>query len=326
MSVATPRWGKYTELRPDALAAIRAAVPVAYLPWGALEWHGPHLPLGLDGMIAEDVAERIVQCTGGVLLPTTWWPITAMPHAASLAIDSETVRHLWADIFAQLAGADWRVIVVISGHYAPAHELVLMESAMQAMQQHAGLLVLALPPLALVDEEMLDHGALWETSVLLALRANLVDLDALGTGALSPADSGVLGRDPRGLASASLGNTTLDLAVKRMAGAVEQLLHEGSVASLKVLYERRRVRYQTYIDHCKHASPEEAAQIWWESMTASVGDQPPTSDEPAPDDPITRGPAADGAARNERQDQDPGKVNGRLKAKEWGSDNSTGNR
>jgi creatinine amidohydrolase len=326
MSAATPRWGKYTELRPDALAAIRAAVPVAYLPWGALEWHGPHLPLGLDGMIAEGVAERIAQRTGGVLLPTTWWPITTLPHAASLAIDSETVRQLWTDIFDRLAGAGWRVIVVISGHYAPAHELVLMETAMQAMQQHDDLLVLALPPLALVDEEMLDHGALWETSVLLALRANLVDLDALGTGTLTPADSGVLGRDPRGLASPSLGNTTLDLAVKRMTGAVEQLLHAGNVASLQVLYERRRVRYQTYIDHCKNASPEEAAQIWWESMTAPAGDQPPTTDEPAPDDPITHGPATDGAVQNERQDQDPGKVNGRLKAKEWGSDNSTGNR
>jgi len=106
---------------------------------------------------------------------------------------------------------------------------------------------------------------------------------------------------------------------------VEQLLHAGSVASLQVLYERRRVRYQTYIDHCKTASPEEAAQSWWESMTAPAGDQSPTTDEPAPDDPITQGPAADDAARNERQDQDPGKVNGRLKAKEWGSDNSTGN-
>ena len=51
-------WGRYAELRPDQLAAIVAAAPIAYVPWGALEWHGPHLPFGLDGITAEGVAER----------------------------------------------------------------------------------------------------------------------------------------------------------------------------------------------------------------------------------------------------------------------------
>ncbi len=337
MSAATPLWGKYTDLRPDALAAICAAVPVAYLPWGALEWHGPHLPLGLDGMIAEDVAERVAQHTGGVVLPTTWWPITTVPHAASLAINSEIVRRLWEDIFAQLAGAGWRVIVVITGHYAPVHEIVLMDTALQAMQQHNGLLVLALPPLALVDEEMLDHGALWETSVLLALRARLVDLDRLGTGTLTPANSGVMGRDPRGLASISLGNTTLDLAINRIAAAVEQLLREGTMAPLQVLYEHRRVRYQFYIDQCKQTSPEEAARLWWETMTVLMKHERPTTDEPAWDAPIPDGSTLDDEAHSEQhppkatnqssqpQDLDPGIVNGRLKAKERGSNNSTDN-
>src|SRR5437763_1208058 len=84
----TPPWGRYAELRPEQLEAIMAVAPVAYVPWGALEWHGPHLPLGLDGFTAEGVAERDVQRTGGVLLPTTWWPITALPHRYSLSIGS----------------------------------------------------------------------------------------------------------------------------------------------------------------------------------------------------------------------------------------------
>lgn len=271
MPQTTPRWGRYVELRPDTLADIRAAVPVAYLPWGALEWHGPHLPLGLDGIVAEAVAERVARSAGGVVLPTTWWPITALPHADSLSVRSAVIRALWDDIFAGLARARWRVVVVISGHYSQGHELMLMDAAESAMDRH-NLLVLALPPLALVDEEMLDHAALWETSLLLALRSGWADLDALGTGPLAIAQSAVLGRDPRGLASASLGSTTLDLAVERITRAVTHLLEKGQKASLRALYEQRRVRYKDYLARYGNGSPEKAAQRWWHDITAADGE------------------------------------------------------
>lgn len=271
----TPPWGRYAEMRPDALAAIRAAVPVAYVPWGALEWHGPHLPLGLDGMVAEAVAERVVQRTGGVLLPTTCWPIMALPHTDSLSVRSSVVRELWNDIFTNLARAGWGVIVVISGHYSQSHDLALMEAAEEAMERHS-LPVLALPPLALVDEEMLDHAALWETSLLLALRADLVDLDALGTEPLAAGRSAVIGRDPRGLASASLGGTTLELAVERIVKAVSQLVINNQTASLFALYEQRRVRYKALGELYYHGGAEEAAVAWWQGIVKDelqVGDQ-----------------------------------------------------
>src|SRR5258706_2962640 len=100
-----PHWGRYTELRPTELEAIVAAAPVAYVPWGALEWHGPHLPFGLDGFTAEAVAERAVRRTGGGLLPTTWWPITALPPRFSLSIHSHVIQSLSDGIFAALARA-----------------------------------------------------------------------------------------------------------------------------------------------------------------------------------------------------------------------------
>ena len=181
----TPPWGRYAELRPEQLEAIMAVAPVAYVPWGALEWHGPHLPFGLDGFTAEGVAERVVQRTGGVLLPTTWWPITALPHRYSLSIGSDVVQALWDGIFAELARAGFKLVVLLSGHYAQGHELVLMDAAEHAIAAH-GLLVLAVPPLALVDEEMLDHAAHWETALLLALRPRLVALACARCGAAAP--------------------------------------------------------------------------------------------------------------------------------------------
>lgn len=38
----------YEELCPAEFQERLQACPVAYLPLGTLEWHGPHLPLGAD--------------------------------------------------------------------------------------------------------------------------------------------------------------------------------------------------------------------------------------------------------------------------------------
>lgn len=212
--------------------------------------------------MAEAVSERVARHVGGVLLPTTWWPVTTLPHPDALSVHSEIMRRMWDALFQRLAQAAWRVVVVITGHYTPGHELVLMEAAEQALTR-CNLLVLVLPPLALVDEEMLDYAGLWETSLLMALRPELVNLDALGKEPLSPKESGIIGRDPRGLASASMGTTTLELAVERIAHAVEQLLNEGNPASLQALYERRRTRYQSYREQYGQKSFEAAARAWW---------------------------------------------------------------
>lgn len=260
-----PRWARYTELHAEDLASIRATTPVAYLPWGALEWHGPHLPFGLAGMTAEAIAERVAQRTGGVLLPTTWWPITALPHTDSLAVPTLIVRALFDSILGNLARAGWKVVVLISGHYAQAHELVLMDAAEDAISHH-GLLTLALPPLALVDEEMLDHAALWETSQLMAVRPQLVRLDALGSEALTPHKHGVIGRDPRGTASAALGERALTMATDSIVRAVEELLETGDSAPLFALYAQRRLRYQPYVRRYCHSSYEQAMSDWWDEQ------------------------------------------------------------
>ncbi|HMQ33901.1 MAG TPA: creatininase family protein [Chloroflexaceae bacterium] len=262
----TPLWGRYAELRPAELERIRAEAPVAYLPWGGLDWHGPHLPLGLDGFVAESVAERAARRTGGALLPVTSWPAASVPHPASVGIGGATLRAVLADIFAGLARSGWRVAVLINGHYGPAHDLATMAAAEDAIARH-GLLALAVPPLALVDEEMLDHGGLWESSVLLATRPDLVDLAALGSTPLRPADSGVVGRDPRDTASPSLGLSALSLALERVIAAVADLLARGDPAPLHALYARRRERYQSFV--ARYGSdPDQATLAWWAELSA----------------------------------------------------------
>ncbi|MCS6882252.1 MAG: creatininase family protein [Oscillochloridaceae bacterium] len=261
----TPSWGRYSELRPHELAALRARAPAAYLPWGGLICHGPHLPLGLDTIIAEAIAERAVRRTGGVVLPAITWPL-AMPHPGeSLGLSATTLRAILAESLAELAKHGWRVIVVISGSYSPGQELLLIGAAEQALANHR-LLVLAVPPLALVDDEMLDHGALWESSVLLALRPDLIHMEALGAGPLDRLNHPVVGRDPRGAASASLGNSVLNLALERISSAVEHLLASGDPAPLQALYARRREYYRRLT--ARYGDDLEAlTAAWWQEVT-----------------------------------------------------------
>ncbi|NJP05503.1 MAG: creatininase family protein [Chloroflexaceae bacterium] len=264
MSSTPPPWGRYVDLHPNKLHTIRISVPIAYLPWGSLEWHGPHLPFGINGMIAEAITDKLVRRTGGVVLPTTWWPATVRPHDQSLSITSDVMHAFWDNLFTDLARASWRVVVVLSGPYSPGHEMVLMDAAETAMKEHQ-LLVLALPPLALVDDKMLDYGGLWETSMMLALYPGLVALHTLGDAhSLTPTTSGILGRDPRGASSQSLGETVIGMAIERIERAVLQLLQDNDPAPLHAIYERRRMHYQEYLEQCYHGSHDQAVIEWWQ--------------------------------------------------------------
>ncbi len=56
-------------MRPAEIVAEIKERPVAFVPVGPLEWHGPHLPLGTDPLIAYGVACRAAGQVGGVVLP-----------------------------------------------------------------------------------------------------------------------------------------------------------------------------------------------------------------------------------------------------------------
>src|SRR5437867_258873 len=70
---------EYELMRPPEIAQARARLPLAFIPIGPLEWHGPHLPMGMDGLHAHTVAVEVARRVGGVVLPTYY-------------LGSETVR------------------------------------------------------------------------------------------------------------------------------------------------------------------------------------------------------------------------------------------
>ncbi|MEE9215959.1 MAG: creatininase family protein [Anaerolineales bacterium] len=254
---------RYTDLRPNELTHRLEQYPVAIAPWGALEWHGPHLPFGLDGLVAEAFGEHLAEKTGAILLPTTYLPITALPHAQSIPFRTDVVRGSWEDLLLGLGSAGFKLVCLISGHYAQGHEIVLSEVAEQVTRDQ-GPLVLAGTPLALLgDPALLDHAGLWETSQLLASRPDLVDLKALPPETeLSAKDVAVLGPDPRS-ATAAKGREILGKALEAWSDWIERLLSEDDPQPLYDLYSERRSSYQGYVDQYYDGSWEKALESWW---------------------------------------------------------------
>ena len=64
---------RYQCLRPSGIVKRMKECPVAYIPLGNLEWHGFHLPMGVDSFLAEDLAVLCASEGGGLVMPPLHW-------------------------------------------------------------------------------------------------------------------------------------------------------------------------------------------------------------------------------------------------------------
>ena len=183
--MAIPVW---TELTWEEVRDLDRARAVAVLPVGAVEAHGPHLPLGTDVVIAEAmardgaarIAERGLQA---VLLPSV--SFTAAPFAAAfpgtLAISAETVTALLVDLARELTRQGFAALAVANAHLDPVHRRALAQASERARE--AGLLPVVVPDLArrpwamrLTEEFQTGacHAGRFEGSIVMAERPALV--------------------------------------------------------------------------------------------------------------------------------------------------------
>jgi creatinine amidohydrolase len=164
---------------------------VAVLPVGAVEAHGPHLPLGADVVIAEAMAaagaERL-EAAGApcVVLPALAY--TAAPFAAAfpgtVAADAAAVTSTIVSIARALTAQEFRALAIANAHLDPAHLAALYDAASAAHVER--LLPVVFPDLTkkpwasrLGDEFRSGacHAGRYETSILMAARPDLVRED-----------------------------------------------------------------------------------------------------------------------------------------------------
>jgi creatinine amidohydrolase len=203
-----------TELFPDEIAAALARGPVLVLPLGTIEWHSHHLPVGLDGLVAEEICAAVAEACDGVCGPVSYWGIGGVPFPYTLKLPIELVEPVLSALFEQFGAMGFRVIVAFAGHFGVDQTLALKRAAVEVMDR-SPVTVLPLTEYDLVTDMYTgDHAGPGETSLMWAVSEDLVRLSGL-----DPATTldGVIGDDPRLHASMELGVKLKTAIVERSA-------------------------------------------------------------------------------------------------------------
>ena len=195
---------RYEYLRPSEIIERRKQRPIAWVPLGTIEWHGPHNPTGLDGLKAHELCVRAAREAGGLVFPVVWYGEHRESHLMEInkasapgihaamdlpdanfepgytrsgsIIDQavDYVRLLWK-IACQARSLGFEAIVFFNGHYPLSHygrfigHLVERHLGMKTWAGHEG--------------EMLpghgDHAGKWETSLMMAIAPERVSIEEL---------------------------------------------------------------------------------------------------------------------------------------------------
>ncbi|WP_420633414.1 creatininase family protein [Candidatus Palauibacter sp.] len=235
---------------PEIGAAIEAGVTTVVVAAGAVEQHGPHLPLFMDAEHGDRLAVEIARRLGGSLVAPTirvGWSAHHMAFSGTVSLEKDTFLAVCHDYCVSLAHHGFRRVCLLPSHggnFAPLAE------AREAFNEAAG-------PGCSVDvySDLIEvigtwreiaeaeaglgarvggHADIAETSIMMAIHAGLVREELAACGQLTtPAEepelirrvlsegfksvtpNGILG-DARG-ATADLGEKMITVLADRIA-------------------------------------------------------------------------------------------------------------
>lgn len=178
-----------SRLPGHALAAVAESADLAVLPVGAVEWHGPHLPLGTDLTLAEGFAAELAGgAARSVLFPAVPYaacPGQTRPWPGTVAVRPEIAVGYLCDVLAGVVAAGFPRVLVVNGHDA---NLSTVRAAMEWVsgRQLASLLLVnwfqLVSPAETTDIfgalPSRGHGGAYESSAVLAFDPATVHLAA----------------------------------------------------------------------------------------------------------------------------------------------------
>ena len=198
-------------MRPAQLIEERKRSPLVFIPVAPLEYHGPHLPVGMDPINATQCALETCRRLGkGVVLPTVFWGtererpdwmleslgfkrhewVVGMDFPSALWSSHYYPEHIFALVLANkiemMIDHDYQVIVVVNGHGAWNQMETIDRLAKHYSHTTDSLVVWKLAFVLDVSEKNLaGHADIFETSIMMHLQkdvyggAQMVDLSQL---------------------------------------------------------------------------------------------------------------------------------------------------
>jgi creatinine amidohydrolase len=207
-------------LLPYQLRAITEKRPVAYVPLGTYEWHGEHLPVGLDSLTAHGLCLRAAMIDGGVVLPPHYYGTGGGHGDYPWTIISSSPADIESQLIFTLQKLElfgFGLAVFFSGHFAD-RQLEMIDRVSSDWNKRGSTLRAIATAVNRIEGLAIspDHAGLFEATLLAAMKPELVQLGRLKSLAEAPIPIGeddfgdvrhnpehpiygVFGADPRNL-------------------------------------------------------------------------------------------------------------------------------
>lgn len=182
------RINRLDELSGPEVGSALSADSVIVLPLGAVEQHGPHLPLNTDLVVADAVSREVVARVGA---ECDAWLLPALPFtksnehawaAGTMWLSAGTLLSVLDDVGRSIAMTPARRLLFVNGHGGNS---ALVAVANRELRLKHGLMTFLAHPHVPADQGGVSpagelgmgvHGGMDETSMMLHLRPDLVDM------------------------------------------------------------------------------------------------------------------------------------------------------
>jgi creatinine amidohydrolase len=202
----------------QAAEALREG-PVILIPLGAQEPHGPHMPMGLDFLVAEHLAETAAARTGALIAPTLPYGYCASvaDYPGAVTLRGETLIAVVEDTLRSLTRHGASHLMLIDNHRGN-HPFV--EAAARRIREETGALIASFFPWGTIINHapahyenfgaVFGHGGEPETSTALHLFGPWVDMSRARADAFAP----YRGQPMKSAAEAQMGKAAVSLWVR----------------------------------------------------------------------------------------------------------------
>lgn len=185
----TPKSRQLGDLRWIQIAQLLGPRSIIVQPLGAIEQHGPHLPLNTDQVIADEVSRALIERAGDEndlwLLPTIAYT-KSNEHAGfpgSMWMSADTMLRVLDDLARCVALLPTNRLVFLNAHGGNTGLLgvacrdLRLAHGLRTFLAHPGVPPDQGGPSGVSELGMGVHGGLDETSMMLYLRPDLVDMN-----------------------------------------------------------------------------------------------------------------------------------------------------
>lgn len=163
---------------PSEIDSAISARSLIYMPLGTIEFHGAHLPVGLDGLTAHGICLCAAERTGGLVLPPLFYGVGG-GHAVypwTIMVDESHLKGIIDKTISRLREFNVRQVVIFTGHFS-TEQLNLITNYCNSSSE----LVVQSLSVSMYEGAKYapDHAGIFETTLLSALQPGLVQIELL---------------------------------------------------------------------------------------------------------------------------------------------------